>query len=232
MNSLLRGLRVAALLAVWMNPLAAASLPILSEVFYDATGSDDGLSFVELYGQPGTALDGLFVEGVNGSNGAVTHSIALTGAIGADGLFVLADDVGDGTSLVADADLVADFDFQNGPDSVVLRSADAVLDAVGYGVFAPEDFFAGEGAAAPDAPADSSLARVFANVDTNDNAADFAVAMPTPGIAPLASVPEPTTGLLHAIGMAGLAAAGRARARPDRAGPSCRADRSADSPHL
>jgi hypothetical protein len=33
MNSLLRGLRVAAMLAVWLNPLAATSLPILSEVF-------------------------------------------------------------------------------------------------------------------------------------------------------------------------------------------------------
>jgi hypothetical protein len=232
MNSLLRGLRVAAMLAVWLNPLAATSLPILSEVFYDATGSDDGLSFVELHGTPGASLDGLFVEGVNGSNGDVTHSIALSGAIGADGLFVLADDVGDGTSLVVGADQVADFDFQNGPDSVVLRNADAVLDAIGYGVFAPEDFFAGEGAPAPDAPADSSLARLFANVDTDDNAADFAVAIPTPGIAPHANVPEPTTGMLLAMGMIGLAAVGRPRNGPGRASRCGRVGPVASSPRL
>lgn len=202
MNSLLRGLRVAAMLAVWLNPLAATSLPILSEVFYDATGSDDGLSFVELHGTPGASLDGLFVEGVNG------------------------------TSLVVGADQVADFDFQNGPDSVVLRNADAVLDAIGYGVFAPEDFFAGEGAPAPDAPADSSLARLFANVDTDDNAADFAVAIPTPGIAPLANVPEPTTGMLLAMGMIGLAAVGRPRNGPGRASRCGRVGPVASSPRL
>ena len=44
---------------------------MISEFFYDAVGSDDGLSFVELYGTPGASLTGLFVEGVNGANGAV-----------------------------------------------------------------------------------------------------------------------------------------------------------------
>ena len=32
--------------------------PLISEVYYDAVGSDDGLSFVELWGAPGTDLDG------------------------------------------------------------------------------------------------------------------------------------------------------------------------------
>ena len=44
---------------------------ILSEIFYDAEGSDDGHVFVELAGPPGTLLDGWQVEGVNGFNGAV-----------------------------------------------------------------------------------------------------------------------------------------------------------------
>jgi hypothetical protein len=186
-------------------PSVVAATPLISEVFYDATGSDDGLSFVELHAAPGTSLDGLFVEGINGSTGAVTHSVALSGSVGSSGLFVLADDVGDGTSLVAGADLLANFDFQNGPDSVVLRDASGVLDALGYGVFAPEEFFFGEGSPAPDAPADASLARLFADVDTDDNAADFAVGMPTPGSAAFASVPEPTSALLLAVGLAALA---------------------------
>lgn len=91
-------------------PLYASATPLISEVFYDAIGSDDGQSFVELYGAPGTDLTGLVVEGINGSGGAVTHSIALSGAIGSDGIFVLADRLADGSTLVAHFDLLADFD--------------------------------------------------------------------------------------------------------------------------
>ena len=65
--------------------------------------------------------------------------------------------------------------------------------------------FAGEGAPAPDAPAGSSVARVFADVDTNDNAADFAVlTAPTPGTAPIeAALPEPSVALLLYLGLVG-----------------------------
>ena len=112
---------MAGLLLALGLPAPSAALPLLSEVFYDASGSDDGRSFVELYGAPGTDLAGLFVDGINGSNGTVTDSVALAGLIPADGLFVLADAAGDGGTEVAEADLLASFDFQNGPDSVVLR---------------------------------------------------------------------------------------------------------------
>ena len=49
---------------------------IAMKIFYDAVGSDDGHSFVELSGEPGTPLDGLTVEGINGAGGGVTVSIA------------------------------------------------------------------------------------------------------------------------------------------------------------
>ena len=216
MTSLQRGPRAAAVtILCWLAaPLGAHALPLLSEVFYDAAGSDTGQSFVEIYGTPGTDLTGLFVEGINGANGEVTDSIALSGLIPADGLFVLASNLGDGTTLVANADLLGSFDFQNGPDSVVLRDGGNVLDALGYGVFGPAEFFAGEGAPAPDAPADASLARHFANVDTDDNASDFAVGAPTPGSALFAEVPEPAAGSLVAVGLTGLAWLGRRRERP------------------
>ena len=204
-----RGLAALALLLGGL-PSSAAALPLISEVLYDATGSDDGKSFVELYGTPGTLLDGMRLEGVNGAGGAIGPVLALSGAIPADGFFVVADDLAGGPTLVADADLVLNFDFQNGPDSIVLRLSDAVLDAVGYGVFAPGDVFAGEGSPAADAPADASLARIFADVDTNDNAADFGVlATPTPGAGDLGPVPEPGTALLVGLGLAGLGASGR-----------------------
>ncbi len=201
---------VAPLLAVGLVPATSAALPLVSEVFYDATGSDNGLSFVELYGAPGARLDGLFLEGVNGSNGAVGPVLALSGAFPADGFFVVADDRGDGASDVPGADLVLNFDFQNGPDSIVLRSAEAVIDAVGYGSFAVDEVFAGEGSPAPDAPANASVARRFANVDSDDNAIDFVVEeVPTPGGGLLGPVPEPATAALLAVGLAGLACARR-----------------------
>jgi hypothetical protein len=190
----------------------AFASPIISEVLYDAVGSDDGQSFVELYGVPGTSLDGLFLEGINGAGGSVTISIALTGTISADGFYLLADIDGGGVTLVPSPDALANFDFQNGPDSVVLRDGSGgVLDAVGYGVFDAGDVFAGEGSPVADAPAGSSIARFFADVDTDDNAFDFTVlGTPTPGSGPL-SVPEPSTGLLAISALAGIGAMERRR---------------------
>ncbi|HEY8156766.1 MAG TPA: PEP-CTERM sorting domain-containing protein [Myxococcota bacterium] len=205
----------ALLLALALLPATAQALPVISEFFYDAVGSDDGLSFIELYGAPGTSLAGLALEGVNGSNGAVGPSLALSGAIPADGIFVVADATAGGPTSVPGADLLLDFDFQNGPDSVVLRSGGVVLDALGYGVFAPGEVFAGEGAPAADPAAGASLARRFADVDTGDNAADFVVLeTPTPGSAQLAAVPEPASASLLGAGLAGLAAGCGRRRRP------------------
>jgi hypothetical protein len=212
---MLRSLSLVVLsIGLGLAPVSARALPLISEVLYDAAGSDNGKSFVELYGAPGASLEGLVLEGVNGSNGAVGPVLTLSGVIPGDGFFLVADDRGDGASDVADADLVLNFDFQNGPDSIVLRSGDAVLDALGYGVFGVDEIFAGEGTPAPDAPADASLARAFANLDTDDNAADFVVLeAPTPGSGELAPVPEPGSAWLLAAGLAGLAHAGRRQPR-------------------
>jgi len=95
-------------------PQVAVGLPLISELFYDASGSDDGLGFVELYGAPGTVLDDYVLQGINGSNGSVTPSITLTGVIPGDGIFVVADQRSDGSTDVTNVDLLANFDFQNG----------------------------------------------------------------------------------------------------------------------
>jgi hypothetical protein len=206
-----RGLRAATLVCGLAAPLGAAAAPVLSEVYYDAVGTDDGQSFIELFGLPGTDLSGYVIQGINGTGGTVTDNISLSGVIPSDGLFVIADGLVDSTTTVANADLIANFDFQNGPDSVVLHAGETLLDAVGYGVFAASDVFAGEGNAAADPAAGSSIARLFANVDTNDNASDWAASAPTPGSAPLAGVPEPNAAALIATGLALLAWQGRAR---------------------
>lgn len=201
------GFEIGTILLVAFNVQAT---PIISEFYYDAPGSDDGQSFVEIAGLPGTSLEGFVLEGVNGANGAVGPSVVLSGSIGMNGLFVVADRLADGSTSVLGADLLANFDFQNGPDSVVLRQDGVVVDALGYGVFGAGEIYAGEGAPAPDVSAGQSLARLFANVDTDDNAADFVVlGTPTPGSAEFAAVPEPTTALLLCFGLGGLAAGGR-----------------------
>jgi hypothetical protein len=200
-----------ALVAAAALDAPAARAVQISEVLYDATGTDNGKVFVELWGAPGTSLDGYTIEGVNGADGAVGPTLALTGAIPADGFFVVGDT--DGTaSQVANVDLTLNFDFQNGPDSVVLRNAvGQVLDSLGYGVFGPTDSFAGEGSAAPGAAAGQSVARIFANRDTNDNAVDFALLdVPTPGSGPLA-VPEPSVAIGIALFACGLGTVRRPR---------------------
>ena len=188
----------------------AVALPLISEVLYDAVGVDDGQSFVEIHGTPGSVLDGWTLELVNGADGNVVTTLALVGVIGPSGLYVVADRFADGSTAVAGADLLLNFDLQNGPESLLLRSPGGVVDAVGYGEFGPTDVFAGEGAPALDVPAGSSLARHFADLDTDDNAADFGeLPVPTPGAAHF--VPEPGTGLLSLTGALGLAAFARRR---------------------
>ena len=154
-------------------------------------------------------LDGLLLEGVNGTGGSVYLSVPLSGSIPADGVFVIADDAGGGTTLVGNADLVADADFQNGPDSILLRDGDTVLDAVGYGDFSSA-VFAGEGSPAVAVPAGSSLARLNPSLDTDDNLADFtALALPTPGTVPVSAVPLPAPLGLLLSGLAGLGVVAR-----------------------
>ncbi len=199
------------LLSIGLGAAAVASLaspgfalPLLSEVLYDAVGSDDGHGFVEISGTPGTDLGGLRIEGVNGADGSVTVSIALAGAIGPGGLFVLADQDGSGATSVPVFDQLADFDFQNGPDSVVLRSGASVLDAVGYGSFPVGAVFAGEGSPTVEPSAGDSIWRRFADLDTGDNASDWQSGAPTPGTAQFVPDPGLAVLLLTSLGTGAL----------------------------
>ena len=107
--------------AVLFAASSSAAAPLISELFYDAVGSDDGHSFVELAGEPGTPLDGLTVEGINGAGGGVTVTIELTGVIAEDGLFVVADLDADGQTSLPDADQHANFDFPGEGDPGRIR---------------------------------------------------------------------------------------------------------------
>jgi len=211
-NDCFRSLVACGVCAAVLAAMPARAAPVISELFYDASGSDAGLAFVELIGMPGESLQGLVLEGINGGNGDVYSSVALNGVMPADGVFVIGDDSGGSTSVL-NADLIGDVDYQNGPDSVVLRGLDGVLDAVGYGVFGALDSFAGEGGAAPDPSAGSSIARLNALLDTGDNSVDFSVLdTPTPGSAPVTSaVPLPASAWLLGSGLMTLVSLRRNR---------------------
>ena len=120
--------------------------------------------------------------GINGNGGGEYLTVGLTGTIGADGIYLVANS--DAAAWIRDfADQVAGVDFQNGPDSIQLRDTSGVtVDTVGYGTFGASDVFAGEAQPAPAAGPGRSLTRDATASDTNDNSVDFAVnATPSPG---------------------------------------------------
>jgi uncharacterized protein len=178
--------------------------PILLEVFYDASGSDSGHVFTELWGEPGTVLDGWSLAGVNGGTGDVYRTIDLTGGlIPSDGVFVIAQ-AGASPALTAVRDFAANVDWQNGPDAVrLIDPFDLVADALQYGDAGV--FNAGEGLPAPDVGAGFSLSRDLFGTDTDNNLADFSATLPSPGLGPAppapTPVPEPSTFLLLTAGL-------------------------------
>lgn len=189
---------------------STANAVVISEILYDAAGTDAGNVFVELYGTPGTDLGGWSLRGVNGADGNIYKTVALNGAIPVDGIFVIADAMTGGATNVAGADLITSVDFQNGPDSVQLFDGSLVVDALGYGDFTGL-FFAGEGSPVPAVAPGSSLARANPLLDTDNNLADFVVlTTPTPGTVPVTAVPLPAS--LYLLG-SGLALLGTRRVR-------------------
>lgn len=166
---------------------------MINEVYYDAPGSDtNGVLFVELRGTPDADVGGYVIHFVNGDGGTVTESVTIADgtAIPEDGLFVIADGMTGNLSAtqVAEADIVDNFDPQNGPEAVQLISPGGkVVDVVGYGMPLPLYGESGlpmyEITPAPDAPSGQSISRRAGEPDTDNNAADFVVlATPTPGV--------------------------------------------------
>ncbi len=150
---------------------------VLNEILYDPAGADGGYEFVELAAAPGTAADaslaGWVLETGNGSTGA--WSVAWTGGAAdrlAAGLFVIGE-----SGVDPPPDVVRDLDLQNGPDACRLRAPSGAVDALGWGEPLPEAMREGGGAADVTG---LSLARFPDGVDTEDNAADFRAAPPSP----------------------------------------------------
>jgi len=154
---------------------------VINEVYYDSPGGDTSL-YTELYGAPGTSLDSFKLVGVNGNGGAVYNIIPLDGGIiPVDSFFVVC------TAARPYTDLVADVDWQNGDDNVLLTyvygAASVTIDAVGYGTYDTTSWtFVGEGMPVCDVKAGHSFYRGPDGTDTDNNIADFvASGILTPG---------------------------------------------------
>lgn len=164
---------------------------VINEILYDASGDElDGNLFVELAGDAESDISGYKIVFVNGADGAVTETINIpnNSVIPDDGIFLIADSrTGAPTQTnIPGADLLDNFDPQNGPDCAqLLDEHGALLDAVGYGSPLPLKAQNGlacfEGTPGPDAPAGKSVSRTD-GADTDDNSRDFKIlTAPTPG---------------------------------------------------
>lgn len=151
---------------------------LINEVLYDHPGVDADV-FIEIAGEPGSSVTGVTIEAVNGNGGGVYDTLVLNGTIGASGLYLIVDPAANAAlqALADEVDGIAD--LQNGPDSVRILVEGVEVDALGYGEFDSE-VFAGEGSPATGVNDGMSLSR---DGDTDDNSADFAAAVASPGAA-------------------------------------------------
>ncbi len=150
---------------------------VINEVLYDPPGPDDGREFVEIAntGPFAAPLDGVVLESGNGGKPDDWKEVWRGGAdawIPPDGLYRVGLD-GPGSGEPARLDL------QNGPDGVRLLKQGFELDRLGWGEHERAEYY--EGRAAPLTRSGHSLSRRVDGFDTDDNAADFEQAAPTPG---------------------------------------------------
>lgn len=172
--------------------LSRPSFLLINEVLYDVPGSDvDGQVFVELYGDAEADVGGYKINFISGDDGAISDTIEIPSGVktGSEGIFVIADARTGSSDLsqVADADLIVNFDPQNGPDCVqLLDDRGNLLDALGYGspiVAAAENgLVCVEGTPASKVAAGHSVSRELGK-NSGNNINDFKEAtVPTPGV--------------------------------------------------
>jgi Lamin Tail Domain len=206
-------------------PLAARAQVALSEVFYDATGADDGFEWIELWNESDTPVElAGFSLGWGGST-YLSGGVALSGVVAARDYFVVGgpESTPDNASPVFDLAFDLEGDLQNSgatADGVALFdvpveevTAETVpLAAVIYGDENSSGLLDETGlpgsANVADAPGGSSIERGIDGVWRVQEA-------PTPG-APPRPVPEPSGVALAAASGAALAACATQRAARSR----------------
>ncbi|SIQ65323.1 hypothetical protein SAMN05421802_1231, partial [Corynebacterium afermentans] len=169
---------------------------VINEVY--GGGGNKGAAFdkdfVELYNPTDQPIDvtGWTIEQRStGDNVGNTHT--LSGVVPAKSTFLITSTPGSNGDAITDADdTTAKFNFSGkGAIAVLLDADNNEVDLVGWG-----DASRAEGAPANGTANATSIQRVTLGIDTDNNAADFVVATPTPsgsGQAPADPVPEDPT---------------------------------------
>lgn len=181
----LRLAALAGMVAAIVEPVPVAaqcrsdSRPFVTEVFYDATGDDTGLEFVELLNPSAEPwlLAGVRLESGDGS-APDRWSLRWTGGT-ADTVRPHARFVIGGARMNPPPHALAALDLQNGPDAVRLVWPDGTVEVVGYGTHEFAVYFCG--APAADVVSGQSLARIPDASRLGSNALDFRAAPPSPG---------------------------------------------------
>ncbi len=150
---------------------------LLSEVFYDADGADDGLEWVEIYNNDSVAIDLAGFSLGNGGTDYTTSLVQLSGTIQPGATFVVGGPTSSATNHSPVLDLAVDFnpDFQNSGTAgdgvalfnlpaTVVTAATVPIDAVVYGPNNNNALIDESGSAngpeVGDAPAGSSIERL------------------------------------------------------------------------
>jgi hypothetical protein len=195
----------------------------ISEVFYDATGSDTDREWIELVNESNAPVElGAFSLGWGGTNW-LSGTLALSGAVAPGDVFVVGGPLSDESNANPVFDLAVDLspDLQNSgatADGVALFDVPAEelvaesvpLDAVLYGETNDSGLLGPQGVASivhvADAPGGSSVER---GADGIWRVQEF----PTPGAHP---VPEPADAALALASVAALGAKSARRTRGTR----------------
>ncbi|MEO0494561.1 MAG: ExeM/NucH family extracellular endonuclease, partial [Actinomycetota bacterium] len=173
--------------ATAFEPPAPAAAIVINEVLGSTTSTDS--EFIELFGTPGTSLDGLsvlIVESDEGSsNGTIDRQIDLTGALGGNGFFLLANGLTEAEYGVTADQSIADNTIENSSYTVALvetasitgstvSGSEVVLDTVAVtDGGAADSFFFDAPVIGPDGSfLPAGVGRITDGVDT-DTAADW-----------------------------------------------------------
>lgn len=161
------------LLAV--SPGSAVAGLVINEIYYDHPGLDSGTEYVEIFNNTSRSIN--------------LYGIRIEFADGRTGNCRLFYEFGPGDYIEPDKRLLIGGDssgtfsplcvLENGPDAVVLRDSNMMLDLVGYGELQYPGLF--ESVPAPDVKAGLSLSRKPDGEDTDNNMHDFVPAIPSPG---------------------------------------------------
>ncbi|NER01566.1 MAG: endonuclease [Okeania sp. SIO3C4] len=172
---------------------SSASNPVINEVYVSHTGTDD-TEFIEIFGTPGTSLDGLSIIGVEGDSGSAIGTIDSridfdsTHTIGDNGFFLIGNPIGlaNNYAVTPNVDISSNF-LENSSSTFALvetssisgtsvTGTEVVLDTVALtDGDAGDTFFFDAPVIGPDGPfLPAGARRVTDGVDT-DTVSDFVI---------------------------------------------------------